>query len=128
MGEQQFFFNNARRKNGWYGLVILFVVLILLFFMVRTLFSLLYWLSPVLLILTLIFDYKVVINFAKWVWKLFRTNFLYAVLIVVLSIIGFPILTGGLFVNAFMNWRIRRTKKKFGIPEEKEPEKKLAKH
>ena len=122
MTEQQFFFD-GKRKNGWYGLIIMFIVLILLFFLVKSIFSILYWLSPLLLILTLIFDYKVIISYVKWVVKLAKTNLLYAILVVVVSVIGFPILTGGLFVNAFMNWRLKRARKKHGVPEEEEKNK-----
>jgi len=120
MADSQFFINNMKRKNGWYGLILMVVVLILLFFLVKSIFSILYWLSPLLLILTLIFDYKVFISFGKWLWQLAKKNWLYALLVVVLGVIAFPILAGGLFVNAFMNWRLKKAKKKFGVVEEKE--------
>ena len=114
MTQQQFFFNRFNRRNGWYGLIIMVIVLVLLFFLVKSIFNILYYLSPLLLVLTLLFDYKVIVKFLSWWWKLFKSNWIYGLGVAILSGIGFPILTGGLFINAFMNWRVKRAKKKQG--------------
>lgn len=108
------FFTGRNRRNGWYGLVLMVVVLILLFFLVTSLFKILYYLSPLLLVLTLIFDYNVVIKYGKMIVRFFRKNWLFGVLLAILTVLAFPIVTGGLFVNAFMNWRLKRAKKKYG--------------
>ena len=92
------------------------IVLILLYFLVTSLFKILYFLSPLLLLLTLIFDYQVVVKFGKMILRLFKRNWLFGILVSVLSILAFPIVTGGLFINAFMNWRIKRAAKKRGFP------------
>jgi hypothetical protein len=107
-------FSGRNRRNGWYGLVILVVVLILLFFLVTSLFKILYYLSPLLLLLTLIFDYKVVVRYGKMIGRFFKKNWLYGLLLAVLTVLVFPIVTGGLFVNAFMNWRVKRAQKRYG--------------
>ena len=114
MAENQYFFEN-NRKNAWYGLVIMVIVLILLFFLVTSLFKILYYLSPLLLILTLIFDYKVVIRYVKMLGRFFRKNWLFGILLTVLSVLAFPLVTAGLFFNAFMNWRMRRAEKRYGV-------------
>jgi hypothetical protein len=108
------FFSGRNRKNGWYGLAIMVVVLVILFFLVTSLFKILYYLSPLLLVLTLIFDYHVVIKYGKMIVRYFRKNWLFGLLLAILTVVGFPIVTGGLFVNAFMNWRIKRAKKQYG--------------
>lgn len=92
------------------------IVLILLYFLVTSLFKILYFLSPLLLLLTLIFDYQVVVKFGKMIWRLFKRNWLFGILVSVLSILAFPLVTGGLFVNAFMNWRLKRAARKRGFP------------
>ena len=115
MSENQFFFE-GNRKNSWYGLIIMVIVLILLYFLVTSLFKILYFLSPLLLLLTLIFDYQVVVKFGKMILRLFKRNWLFGILVSVLSILAFPILTGGLFVNALMNWRLKRAARKGGFP------------
>jgi len=118
MTEQGFFFSNKNRQNAWYGIILMVIVLVLLFFLVQSLFRILYFLSPVLLILTLIIDYKVFIRFIKMLWSLLKNRTLYGILAVVLSIIGFPIVAGGLFITALMNRRIKKTAARFGATEE----------
>lgn len=113
------FFSGRNRRNGWYGLVIMVVVMILLFFLLSSLFKILYYLSPLLLILTLIFDYKVVINYGKMILRLFNKNWLFGLLLVVLTVLAFPFVTAGLFFNAFMNWRLKRAKRKYGVQEQR---------
>jgi predicted membrane protein len=111
------FFSARNRRNSWYGLAIMVVVMILLFFLVSSLFKILYYLSPVLLLLTLIFDYKVVIKYGKMILRFFNNNWFFGLLLVVLTIFAFPFVTAGLFLNAFMNWRLKRAKRKYGVPE-----------
>jgi len=38
------------------------------------------------------------------------------ILLGVLTVLAFPFVMGGLFFNAFMNWRIKRGQKKYGSP------------
>jgi hypothetical protein len=108
------FFSGRNRRNGWYGLIIMAIVLVMLYFLVTSLFKILYYLSPLLLVLTLIFDYKVVIKYGKMILRFFKRNWLFGILLVVLTVLAFPFVTGGLFVNAFMNWRLKRVQKKYG--------------
>ena len=112
------FFSGRNRQNGWYGLILMVVVLIILFFLVTSLFKILYYLSPLLLVLTLIFDYKVVVKYGRMILRFFKKNWLYGLLLAILTVLAFPLVTGGLFVNALMNWRLRRAQKKFGMQEE----------
>jgi len=110
------FFSGKNRKNAWYGLAIMAIVLILMYFLVTSLFKILYFLSPLLLILTLIFDYKVIIKYGKMIVRFFKKNWLMGILLGVLTVLAFPFVMGGLFFNAFMNWRIKRGQKKYGSP------------
>ena len=114
------FFSGRNRQNAWYGLIIMVIVLIMLYFLVTSLFKILYYLSPLLLLLTLIFDYKVVVRYGKMIGRFFKKNWLFGLLIAVLSVLAFPFVMGGLFLNAFMNWRLRRAGKKYGNYQEEE--------
>jgi len=113
MSEYQYFLNGGGKRNSWLGLIGLAFVLVILFFLSTFLFKILYWLSPLLLILTLIFDYKVVIKFGKMLWSLLKRSPILGVLAVVLSVVAFPVVTGGLFVTALMNRKIKKAKKKY---------------
>lgn len=65
------------QMGGIIGIIVMAVVVIGLFFVVRGIFNLLYFLAPVLLIATLIIDYKIVLNYLKQLVGLFKTNPLY---------------------------------------------------
>jgi len=114
MNENRYSFFESR-QNGWYGLVIMAVLLVLLFFLVKSLFKILYFLSPLLVVLTLIFDYRVFIRYFNMLVRMFRRNWVFGLALVVLTIVGFPLVAGGLCFNAFMNWRIKRARKRYGI-------------
>lgn len=107
---QQFNFGNGGNNSGnllWSVLVGIFV-LVGLYFLARFIFRILYFLSPLLLIATLIIDHKVVVNFGKWVVNLFRQNVVLGIGATLLSIFGFPIVTTFLFGKALLNRRIKQ--------------------
>ena len=93
--------------GGIGAIVILVLFFVALYFVAKGLFTLLSYVAPVLLILTLIIDYKVVIDFGKWIIKLFKNNVLTGILAVVLTIIGFPIAAGFLFFRAMVRRKLR---------------------
>ena len=69
--------NRGGQFGGIIGIVMMAVIIIGLFFVLRGIFNLLYFLAPVLLIATLIVDYKVVLNYIKQLGGLFKRNPLY---------------------------------------------------
>lgn len=96
------------------GAIIFLVLFFLgLFFLARGIFYILSWLSPVLLIATLIMDYKVVTNYLQWVLSLFRTNVVFAIGMVLLTIFGFPIVTGYLFGKAILKRKIKKVQAEY---------------
>jgi hypothetical protein len=86
---------------GFLGpLLILAVFFGALFFLAKGLFWLLSWVAPVLLIITLVIDYKVVKDFVLFVWKLLKENPAVGVLALVMVIFAYPFVTGYLFIKA----------------------------
>ena len=67
------------QMGGIIGIIMMAVVVIGLYFVVRGIFNLLYFIAPVLLIATLIIDYKIVLNYLKQLGGLFKTNPLYGI-------------------------------------------------
>ena len=84
------------------SIIMLALVFILLYYLVSGIFWILSWVAPVLLLITLVIDHKVVTDFGKWTINLFSKNWLYALgtigVLAALSFIGGPnLITGVIF-------------------------------
>ncbi|MFZ1749222.1 MAG: hypothetical protein WAU01_03490 [Saprospiraceae bacterium] len=94
---------------GFLGpLLILALFFTALFFLAKGLFWLFSWAAPVLLIITLIMDHTVVVDFFKFVWKLLSENILMGLLAVLLIVFGYPIVAGYLFFKALGKRSIKK--------------------
>lgn len=60
-----------------------------------------------MLIITLILDYKVVTGYLKWVWKKLQTDTLFGLVMVLVTIFGFPIVSGYLLFKAYMKKQLK---------------------
>lgn len=103
-------------SNGATGFVLFIIVLILLFAGLYFLFKGIFWLftvlAPILFILTIILNFRVVLNFIEFVIARFKTNILVGILFVILTIIFYPLVTGYLFFKAFGSWYLKYKMKK----------------
>ncbi|WP_235297240.1 hypothetical protein [Portibacter marinus] len=107
------FIPQNRRRAGnpfgnWVGIIMMVVILIGLFVLLRGIFKLLYFLAPVMLIVTLILDYKVVINYIKQLGSLFARNPLYGVGATALTFFFYPIVFAILLFRAFAGRQRKR--------------------
>jgi predicted membrane protein len=93
--------------GGIGALVVLILFFVALFFIAKGIFTILSWVAPVLLILTLIIDYKVVLDYGKWIGKLLKNNILVGILAILLTIIGFPVAAGFLFFRAMVRRKLK---------------------
>ncbi len=99
--------------------IIMFIVgLALLYFIAKGIFTLLYWAAPVLLIITLFMDYKVVLDYGKFILKLLKENPLMGIVGIVLTIVGYPVVSGFLFFKALMKRKIDQVMEKHKPKEE----------
>jgi hypothetical protein len=89
------------------AIIISLAVLVVLFFLARFVFNILYYLSPIFLIATLVIDYKVVWDYLKWVRNLYRRDIIIGIGATILSIFGFPILSAFLFGKALFRKRVK---------------------
>ena len=78
------------------------------FIIARFIFNILYYLSPILLIATLIVDYKVVLGYVQWLIGLVKQSPLMGIGAIVLSALGFPVLTAFLLGKALFKKRIKQ--------------------
>lgn len=114
MQRSQFGFGG--NTNGGFpigGLILLGVVLLGLFFVANLIFKLLYFIAPVLLIITLIVDYKVLTNFFKWIGALFSKNMLLGLAAGLASVAFYPVTIGILFGRAMFNRKINQVRKEY---------------
>ena len=75
--------------------VIIFVgVIVGLFYLAKGVFQILNLLSPILIILTLIIDYRVVTSYLKMLWNHLKTNPLMGIGLILLTIIAHPLVAG----------------------------------
>lgn len=70
------------------------------FYIAQGIFTLLMWLAPVLLVATLIIDYKVVLNYGKWIIAKFSRSPLSGVTWSLITVFGFPIVIAFLLFKA----------------------------
>lgn len=94
---------------GFLGpLLILTIFFAALFFLAKGVFWLLNWVFPVLILITLIVDYKVIVDFFKFVWKLLQENTIMGILAVLLIAFGYPIVAGYLCLKAISRRSIQK--------------------
>lgn len=80
--------------------------LILLYFLAKAAFTIVLWIAPFLFLATLVIDYKVVINYGKWVLSLFKTNPLYGIGASAVTFFFFPVVAFFLFGKALVQKKI----------------------
>jgi len=89
------------------GVLFLLVGLFALLWVAKSIFTILAWIAPLLLIATLIIDYRTVLNYGKWILNKLNDNFLSGVIYVLLTIFGFPVVSLFLFGKALLSRKIR---------------------
>ena len=94
---------------------ILFLVLVFmgLYFIATSIFKLLALMAPFLLIGALVIDYKVVLNYGKWLVKLLKENFLLGIGAGLLTFFGFPVIAGFLFGKAYLSRKVNKLKTEY---------------
>lgn len=96
------------RSSGILGLFMTILVMIALFFIAKGIFTLLYWIAPVLLIFTLVLDYQVVVRYLLMLWSLLLTRPILGLLASVLTFFGYPVVIFFLFGRAWFGYNIRK--------------------
>jgi hypothetical protein len=108
------------RGNGIFGFIFLVLLLVGLFFLAKGIFTLLAWASPVLILGAIIINYQTIINYFRFILSLLKRSALTGIIAILLSIIGFPILSGVLFGKAILDRKVRRLQQAYREREEGE--------
>jgi predicted membrane protein len=107
------FNSNQNPFNSLLSLLVFIGVLALLFFLVKGFITILYWVAPVLLIATLIINYKVVGDYMVDLTKTFQRDILWGIVKTAFTILCYPLVIGWLFVKAIFMRNINKMKKEF---------------
>ncbi len=102
------------------GVILMVFFLIALFYLARFVFQILYFLAPVMLIATLIIDYKVVLGYLKWIGRNLKSNPLLGVGAILLSVFAFPLVAAFLLGKALLKRKVNQVQE--DIEKEREGE------
>ena len=100
-------------QNTIVSIVFLVLAFFALFWIARSIFTILAWLAPVFLILTLIINYRIVVNYGKWLWKLLNENTIMGILASLLTVVGFPVVCFLLFGRALLYRKAKELEKAY---------------
>jgi hypothetical protein len=96
-----------------FSLIFMVLFFVGLFYLANFIFKILWWVAPALLIITLIIDYKVVTNYLKWVGSSFRRNWVFGILLGLLTVLGFPLVSAFLFGKALFKRKIKKAREDY---------------
>ncbi len=95
------------------NLLIFFGILLAMYFLIGGVFKLLYLIAPVLLIATLIINYRIVADYAIDVFETFRTDILWGVVKVAFTVLCYPMVIGWLFAKSLIYRKVGKMKENF---------------
>lgn len=89
------------------GIVLMIVFFIGIFYVARFIYKILLAVAPMLFIITFFMDRRVIINYVKWLGALLQRNTVTGAGAILLSIVGFPIVSLFLFGRAMLNRKMK---------------------
>lgn len=103
---------SAGGKKGPFGNLVPIAIMIFffvsLFFLAKGIFTLLSWIAPALLIGAAILDYTVITDYFKFLGKMLKDNLIMGIVAVLLTVIGFPVVSGFLFFRAYVRKKLKK--------------------
>jgi hypothetical protein len=100
---------SSRGPFGFLGpLLILTLVFTMLFFVAKGVFWILNFIALPLIIITLILDHKVVLDYLNFIFKLLKENTLIGIIALLVTFFGYPFVSGYLFMKAMGKRQIKK--------------------
>lgn len=103
-------FDNRNPFNSIIGVILIVLFLVTLYFIARAIFTILYYLSPIMIVAALIIDHRVVLGYVKWLIGLLRDNLLLGIGATILSVLGFPVLSAFLLGKALFKRQVKKAR------------------
>lgn len=94
--------------TGIGGMIMAALFFVALFYLAKGFFSILYWVAPILLIITLFLDHKTVLNFVKYVFNSYKSNLPVALVLTALTFFFPPVVIGFLFGKVLLKRKINK--------------------
>ena len=102
-----------RSGNSIIGLITGVIFVVIAFYALKGLFWLLAYISPVLLIATLIIDHNVVVDYLKMLWNLLKTTPFFGLLCCGLSVFALPVIIFYLFGKMMLKRQAKKFQERF---------------
>jgi hypothetical protein len=102
-----------RSGNSIIGLLTSVIFVVIAFYALKGLFWILAYLSPVLLIATLIIDHNVVVDYLKMLWNLLKTTPFFGLLCCGLSVFALPVIIFYLFGKVMLKRQAKKFQERF---------------
>lgn len=113
---------NTFRVSPLMGLIMFILFMVFIYMMIKGLFALASYIMPVLVIATLLIDYKVYMNYGKFLIDLFQKSFVTGILGSALTFFLFPLVILFLFTKAIFTRFVLKSVKKNPIFQEQKSE------
>jgi hypothetical protein len=107
-----------RSGNPIIGFVIGALILVGAFYFLKGLFWVLTWLSPILLIVTLIMNHHIVVDYLKMLWKQLLETPFFGVICIVMSFFAAPVIIFYLFGKMMLLRKAKEMQQRFEYQQE----------
>ena len=105
------------RKSGPFESIISMVLMVLFFYLLFSfaafVFEILWYVAPIFVVATLIIDHTIITNYVNWIFQKLKTNPVFGLGIIALTVFGFPVVSGYLLGKALLKKRIVKMTKQF---------------
>ena len=101
------------KLDGFLGIILLVAFFVGIFFILQGVFFILKWVAPALLVAAFIIDRSVVINYVKWLGKMVRSNPIYGIGAILLSLLGYMVVCPYLFAKALFKKKIKEVTEEY---------------
>ena len=101
------------RSGSILGLILFVLAIVAVVLVAKGIFKLLALIAPVLLVIALVLNYRVVTGFVNTIWKLIKRNPLAGLLAIVLCVIFHPLVAAYLAVRAGLSRKLRSMKEDY---------------
>lgn len=95
------------------GIIMAVLFFLVLFYLTKIVFKILWFLSPLLFIASLIIDHTVFLGYAKWIGGMLKSNPLVGIGAIVLSALLFPLTASFLFGKALFRKKVNDARKEY---------------
>lgn len=100
------YYQNKSPFSGIFALFAFIMFFVLLYFIAKGIFTILSYAAIPLIILAAILDYKVIVNYVKYLLNMFSRSPISAILLTAFTIIGFPLVSAFLAFRAFISRKV----------------------